>query len=277
MKAQNESEGVEAKPAGRWGKLVQTALWGGLALILAGIVGGGLLSSLRGRGGREIPTYSTVPDFSLTERSGGKVTRATLLRKVWVADFFYARCEDTCPLQSAEMARLQADFAGEKDFRLVSITIDPQRDTQASLREYADRFGADGKRWLFITGDRKAIHDLVRNGFRLSVAVSEKPRGKTIPAPRPGDEREGERGGRADRPHAGPDIGAATRWLGRIFRIFEARAAWAHHPAAISSKYTHSSRFVLVDRSAVIRGYYHSDDAESLARLRLDVRTLLKR
>lgn len=271
MKAQNESEGVEAKPAGPWGKLVQTALWGGLALILAGIVGGGLLSSLLGRGGREMPAYSTVPDFSLTERSGVSVTRATLLRKVWVADFFYARCEDTCPLQSAEMARFQADFAGEKDFRLVSITIDPQRDTQASLREYADRFGADGERWLFITGDRKAIHDLVRNGFRLSVAVSEKPRGSAIPAPRPGDEQG------ASRPRDGPDIGAATRLPGRILRIFEARAAWAHHPAHISSKYTHSSRFVLVDRNAVIRGYYHSDDAEALARLRRDVSTLLKR
>ncbi len=275
MQAQNESDDVEAKPAGPWGKLVRTALWGGLALILAGIVGGGLLSSLLGRGGREIPEYSTVPDFSLTERSGGKVTRATLLRKVWVADFFYARCEDTCPLQSAEMARLQADFAREKDFRLVSITIDPPRDTQASLREYADRFGADGERWLFITGDQRAIHDLVRNGFRLSVAVSEPPRGPAIPGPRPGDERGG--GGGADRPHAGPDSGAATRLPGRIFRIFEARAAWAHHPAGISSKHTHSSRFVLVDRSAVIRGYYHSDDTESLARLRRDVRTLLKR
>ena len=271
MHPQNGPDNPEGRPSGSLGKLVRTALWAGLALGLAGLIGAGLWSSLgkRGRGG--LPKYFTVPDFSLTERSGRDVTRAALQGKVWVADFFFAHCEDTCPLQSAEMARLQSDLAGEKDFRLVSITIDPERDTQQVLRAYAGRFGADAERWLFLTGDRKKIHDLVRNGFRLSVAIAERPRGPESRTLRPAEKRG------TGRPPAGPDVRAAARWLGRVFRAFEARAAWAHHPAHPSPRFTHSSRFVLVDRKAEIRGYYHNNDKEELARLRRDARTLLKR
>jgi len=149
-------------------------LWGLLVLILAGVVGWAILKTQTRPGvGQERPleglqVLGEVPDFSLTERSGQKMTRSDLLGKVWVATLIYTRCPDSCPLQMAEMARLQGEFRAEDGLRLVAITVDPERDTPGILSRYADRFGADPLRWLFLTGEKGAISRLVQEGFHLS-------------------------------------------------------------------------------------------------------------
>lgn len=81
----------------------------------------------------KLDVYGEIPDFALAERSGRRITRADLLGKVWIANFIYTHCTDTCPLQTAQVARLQAEFAGEEDLRLVSISVDPERDAQWSF------------------------------------------------------------------------------------------------------------------------------------------------
>jgi cytochrome oxidase Cu insertion factor (SCO1/SenC/PrrC family) len=58
-------------------------------------------------------------------------------------------------------------------------------------------------------------------------------------------------------------------------RLFEPGPAFAHHEET-GKQFIHSSRFVLVDRQARIRGYYHSNEEEALQRLRRDVRALLR-
>lgn len=114
--------------------------------------------------------FGRAPDFSLTERAGKPIKSADLAGKVWVANFIYTHCPDSCPIQSAEIKKLQDEFGGEGDLRLVSITVDPKRDTPAALAEYADRFGADRGRWLFLTGEEGAIDHLAQAGFHLAAA-----------------------------------------------------------------------------------------------------------
>ncbi|MBI2177653.1 MAG: SCO family protein, partial [Candidatus Tectomicrobia bacterium] len=180
---------------------------------------------------------------------------------VWVANLIYTHCPDTCPFQTAEMAKLQKEFLGEKDFRLVTITVDPERDTAQVLAEYAKKFGADPERWLFLTGEKEAIHRLAQKGFRLSaVEVKEG-------VPRPGPR-------------------SFMEWL-------TPTAVHAHHPGP-AQPYIHSSRFVLVDREARVRGNYMGVVApsaqskgpkgefvpiyeeEALRRLREDIRAILR-
>lgn len=110
-----------------------------------------------------------VPEFQLTERSGKTVTRDDLKGKVWVAAFVFTRCSGPCPQITGNMARLQKELADLPDVRLVTISVDPERDTPAVLQEYAKNFGADPERWLFLTGDKAAVHSLVEKGFRLGV------------------------------------------------------------------------------------------------------------
>ncbi len=115
--------------------------------------------------------YGAVPEFSLVERGGRSVTLADVRGKVWIADFIYTNCEDTCPLQSVAMAKLQARFGNYSELRLVSFSVDPERDTPHALARYAERYQADTERWLFLTGDKEEIARLVQLGFRLSAAA----------------------------------------------------------------------------------------------------------
>lgn len=154
------------------------AVIGGVILIQTGVVSAGVLSSAsaqtmaRAYGtarSTSLPVHGSVPNFSLIERSGRTVDRQALLGKVWVVDLIYTRCSETCPLQSAEMAKLQAELATEPDFRLVSITIDPKHDTPRVLSRYANRFRADRDRWLFLTGEPEAIYRFAQEGLYLPV------------------------------------------------------------------------------------------------------------
>jgi cytochrome oxidase Cu insertion factor (SCO1/SenC/PrrC family) len=115
--------------------------------------------------------YGAVPAFTLLERSGQSATLADMRGKVWIADFIYTTCTDTCPMQSATMARLQEKFRDQTDLRFVSFSVDPERDTPEALARYADRFKASANRWLFLTGGKEQIARLVQEGFRLSAAT----------------------------------------------------------------------------------------------------------
>lgn len=232
------------------------ALLGGLVLALvAG--GGGLaawpslgdrLTRVFGRSGalnrtegalEKLDVYGRVPEFSLTERSGRQLTLADLRGKVWVANFIYTQCTETCPIQTAQLARVQAEFTGEESLRLVSITVDPERDTPAALSRYAERYGAHPDRWLFLTGDKRAIYRLAKEGFSLGVVD--------------------------------PDDQAQTS---RYLPLFGPTPALATHGS--KGLVIHSARLVLVDRQARIRAYHLPNDEHSLQRLRENVRLLVR-
>jgi cytochrome oxidase Cu insertion factor (SCO1/SenC/PrrC family) len=71
--------------------------------------------------------------------------------KVVAVNFIYTKCPDTCPLETAQLVRVQnilGDRLG-KDVFFYSISIDPDNDTPEVLKEYKKRFGA---RWTFLTG-----------------------------------------------------------------------------------------------------------------------------
>lgn len=117
-----------------------------------------------------LKSFGKVPEFSFVERAGRRVTLAELKGKVWIVNFIYTNCPDTCPVQSAQLRQIQDDSKNEKDLRLVSITVDPTRDTPAVLSEYATRFSADPERWFFLTGQKEEIYKFAQDGFRIGAA-----------------------------------------------------------------------------------------------------------
>ncbi len=109
----------------------------------------------------------TAPEFDFIERSGKQLGSQMLRGRVWVVDFIFTHCAGPCPIMTATMARLQSAIEDLPDVRLVSISVDPDRDTPEVLAGYADRYGADKNRWLFLTGDLAAIKKVTVDGFKL--------------------------------------------------------------------------------------------------------------
>jgi cytochrome oxidase Cu insertion factor (SCO1/SenC/PrrC family) len=113
--------------------------------------------------------FGQVANFTLTDRSGKAVRRADLDGKVWVAGFVFTSCGGPCPQVSATMARLQKELADQPDFRLVTFTVDPERDTPEVLTRYAEQYKADPDRWFFLTGKQDAVYALIKESFKLGV------------------------------------------------------------------------------------------------------------
>jgi protein SCO1/2 len=118
---------------------------------------------------RPLPHYGVVPAFSLTNQDNRKFSSTDLAGKVWIADFVFTSCPGPCPIISSRMGELQKPLRNT-DVHLVSFSVDPERDTPAVLREYADKLKAESGRWDFLTGPASAIYDLSRNGFKLGIS-----------------------------------------------------------------------------------------------------------
>jgi protein SCO1 len=113
--------------------------------------------------------FGTVADFALTNQSRTTTQRADLLGKVWVAGFAFTRCTGPCPQVTATMAKLQAEFKDEADFRLVSFSVDPEHDVPEVLKSYSEMFAADPQRWFFLTGKKDDVYQLVQESFHLGL------------------------------------------------------------------------------------------------------------
>jgi cytochrome oxidase Cu insertion factor (SCO1/SenC/PrrC family) len=111
-----------------------------------------------------------LPEFQLTERNGKAIGKKELEGKVWIAAFVFTRCTMGCPSVTGTMARLQAELqlAERDDLRLVSFTVDPERDQLEDLQKYAKLFRASETKWLFLTGTEEQVRPLLKEGFKIT-------------------------------------------------------------------------------------------------------------
>ena len=128
---------------------------------------------------RPLESYGTVPAFQLTNQNGDSFGSAQLAGKIWIADFIYTSCPGPCPMISSRMSELQKPLE-KSDVHLVSVSVDPEKDTPAVLRDYAERLHAQPGRWDFLTGPKSAIYDLSRNGFKLGIADGSTENGEPV-------------------------------------------------------------------------------------------------
>ncbi len=113
-----------------------------------------------------LPEIAELPAFHLTDQTGQAVGLDTFAGSVLVVNFIFTRCPNVCPLLSAEMSEAHDRYAADDRVRFMSVTVDPEYDTPDVLAAYAARFGADPKRWRFVTGDAASVRAVVVDGFK---------------------------------------------------------------------------------------------------------------
>lgn len=114
-------------------------------------------------------------DVHLTNQFGQPVRFRTDLvnGRAMLINTMYTTCQGTCPGTSAQLQALRDELAPlfGRTMVIASISVDPERDSPAALREFAAGYGADRPRdglcdWHFLTGTRGAIDELRRSlGF----------------------------------------------------------------------------------------------------------------
>ncbi len=147
-----------------------------LALLLA--AGTGLLAA-GGHGGRKAAPdpaadyfgytaenlRSHFPNVVLTNQDDKKMRfYDDLIRgKTVMIQFFFVNCEKYCPMVTPNLVRVQRELKrrGVSNIDLISITVDPERDTPQALREYAAKFDVQPG-WHFLTGSKADIDSIRR-------------------------------------------------------------------------------------------------------------------
>ena len=106
-----------------------------------------------------------VADFKLINQNGDTITQEHYKNKIYVADFFFTRCQTICPIMTNNIGKLQDLFIDDDAIMFLSLSVTPEIDSIAVLRDYADRKGVIDSKWNVTTGAKKHIYELARKSY----------------------------------------------------------------------------------------------------------------
>ena len=110
--------------------------------------------------------YHSIADFAFVNQVGDTIRKEGMVGIIYVADFFFTTCPTICPVMKKEMLRVYEQFKGDPNFRILSHSIDPSHDTQAVLKDYAEKLGVpDAATWNFLTGDQEKIFEIGQTSY----------------------------------------------------------------------------------------------------------------
>ncbi len=110
--------------------------------------------------------YHSIPSFKFVNQDGDTITEKYYEGKIYVADYFFSTCKSICPTMATELQRVQEKFAYTKGLvQILSHTVNPENDSVPVLKAYSEQVHADNAMWNFVTGDKKQLYDITRNGY----------------------------------------------------------------------------------------------------------------
>ncbi|PWL32793.1 MAG: SCO family protein [Fluviicola sp. XM-24bin1] len=114
---------------------------------------------------RNIGYGHTIGNFSMTNQYGKEITESEIKGKVHVAEYFFTHCGSICPKMNKQMQRVHRKFKSNDDVKILSFTVDPENDTVQRMKWYADKHGASGNNWHFLTGEKEDLYQLARKSY----------------------------------------------------------------------------------------------------------------
>ena len=128
----------------------------------------------------ESPAQKYFTDVELLNQDGKKVRfySDVLKGKTVVVNAFFTTCTSVCPPMNRNMEKIQEGLGDRigRDVFLVSMTVDPETDTPARIKDYAQKFHA-GPGWIFLTGKKENLDWAL---YKLGQYVEQKDDHKTI-------------------------------------------------------------------------------------------------
>lgn len=125
--------------------------------------------------------WHSVQNISLTNQLNQSISLNDIQGKIIIIDFFFTHCPSICPTLTQNMHKLQASFknpsgknvADSMIVQFLSFSVDPERDSVAALKAYADKYRIDHNSWWMLTGNKKTIYDFGINELKLGLVDGE--------------------------------------------------------------------------------------------------------
>jgi len=130
------------------------------------------------KGGPADTIFATVPGFRAHDQNGKLLTNQSLAGQVYLTDFFFATCPGICPKMNGELLKVYQKFGQTPGLSFVSFTIDPDHDSLAVLRDYAQRLGAPtDANWRFVRTSKDSVFALARGLYTAAMPDKAAPGG----------------------------------------------------------------------------------------------------
>ncbi|HEX7754297.1 MAG TPA: SCO family protein [Niabella sp.] len=116
---------------------------------------------------RKLEPVSKVGRFSFLNQDGQPFSNKDVAGKVYVTEYFYTTCPGICPMMNDNMKQVYEKYRGTPDFLIVSHTCDPEKDSAARLKHYADSMKVDTRQWVFLTGRKDSLYKMARLSYTI--------------------------------------------------------------------------------------------------------------
>lgn len=108
-----------------------------------------------------------VPSFNFYNQDSLMISELDYKDKVFVVEFFFSNCPTICPIMNKNLVHVQNELKSYEDFGIASFSIDPENDTPAVLKAYAQQYGIEAIDWHLMSGPLDAIYTLANEGFNI--------------------------------------------------------------------------------------------------------------
>lgn len=108
-----------------------------------------------------------IEDFAFYNQNGKYIKSGDIKGGIWVVEYFFATCKGICPTMNSQLKRVQKAYINDNSVKIMSFTVDPEKDTIEALKKYAIEHDAINGKWHFFTGKRSDLYQLARKSFFL--------------------------------------------------------------------------------------------------------------
>ncbi len=118
-------------------------------------------------GKEKLPPLNKVHEFHFVRQDGKEITQKDVVGKTYIAEYFFTTCKGICPKMNKNMQKVYNELKNDKNFMVLSHTVDPETDSVPVLKRYADSIGASIDNWWFLTGTKENLYKTARESYLL--------------------------------------------------------------------------------------------------------------
>jgi protein SCO1/2 len=120
----------------------------------------------------QITKLHTISPFLFTDQNGKTVTERTIKGKIYVANFFFTRCQNICPKMMDNLKKVAEVISADTNVLIISHSVTPYFDNVAVLKKYAKEKAITTNNWHLVTGNKEAIYKIARKSYFADTVTS---------------------------------------------------------------------------------------------------------
>ncbi|MFN5334977.1 MAG: SCO family protein [Bacteroidota bacterium] len=116
---------------------------------------------------KKLPSINEVKPFAFVNQNGDTINNRHVAGKVQVVEFFFTTCKGICPKMNTALLSIAEKKKEAEDFMILSHTVDPDTDSVARMKHFADSLRLNIKQWWLLTGTKEKLYEAARKSYLL--------------------------------------------------------------------------------------------------------------